>query len=158
MDRASRGGGDLFGWNAIAWRTLIRPTDTHDVCPIETQREEVRPLGRGIGVAVKERDDLAATALQALVSRGGQAGVRYRDEAGACVLPDDGGGLVGRAVVDHDDLQVRIVEGAGVTQAFVDRGFRVVGANDDAHRRPFGPEVLDGLAIPSLGDIERHPW
>ena len=77
--------------------------------------------------------------------------------AGPAGAGGDGGGGVGRAVVDDDDLEVRVVEGAGVAEALVERGGRVVGADHHADRRPRrSVEVGDRRAVPPAGDVERR--
>ena len=48
----------------------------------------------------------------------------------------DLGGRVRRAVVDHDDLVVGVVERGDAVEALADRARRVVGADDDRDARP----------------------
>jgi hypothetical protein len=44
-----------------------------------------------------------------------------------------GRGVVGRAVRDHDDLEIGVVEGQAVLELFLDEGRLVVGGHDQAH-------------------------
>jgi hypothetical protein len=78
------------------------------------QRRDQAPERVGLedGVAVDENQDVAGGLRDAPVERARFAGVRLGDDAdaGDAQAAGDGRGVVGGAVVDHDDLQP-----AGVT-------------------------------------------
>src|SRR5207244_3055588 len=62
---------------------------------------------------------------------------------------------VRRSVIDDQNLEVGVVEGARVLEALVDRRFGVVGADDHAHRRPARFQIADVTAVPFGGHLKR---
>src|SRR5207245_10031093 len=62
---------------------------------------------------------------------------------------------VRRSVIDDQNLEVGVVEGARVLEALVDRRFGVVGADDHAHRRPARFQIADVTAVPFGAHLKR---
>src|SRR3989475_10520889 len=81
-----------------------------DVLPLhEREGEKSQPVNLGVRVVVDERDDLARGGPGADVARGAEPLVLGRDEPDM-VLRCDLRRRVGRPVIDHDYLVVRVVE------------------------------------------------
>jgi hypothetical protein len=86
-------------------------------------------------VGVEEGDEAAVRGGDAGVARRGDAAVRLGDDAKARFpdhqAPRDAGRAVGRAVVDHDDLQPRMGLYRNRQDRVDDRSSRLKGRNHD---------------------------
>ena len=113
-----------------------------------------QPVGIDAHVGVGVGDDLAGGLGQTEVARGAEAAVRNVDDADAGVAPRAGAGVVARAVVDDDDLEVGVGERAERREAVVDRVGGVVGAD---HDRDLGPRRARPRARTARRQTPRAP-
>ncbi len=101
---------------------------------IEAVREVMQPVRIGPRVGVDIGDDLAGSRGSTNVTRGTQTRIRGPDEPHA-ELRRNRSGVVGRPVVDDDDLEVRVLEALDPLQRLTQRSATVVSA--DHHRHPW---------------------
>ena len=125
-DRDDRRDQRILGWREI------RPPDRLESIP-ELVGKVGQPIWIDDAVGVGVGDDVAPGRFDAHVTSGGQAHVRLVDDADAAALvaPCDLQCSIGRAVVDDDDLVIRVREILQRLQARVHRPVRVVRADHD---------------------------
>jgi hypothetical protein len=146
----------------ILGRGQVRPPDGGEVPGEQALHQEGQPVGVDGAVGVRERDDVSGRGEDPLVPRDGEPPVLVRDEPELRVAFGDLAGRVLRAVVDHDDLEVRVAQPAQRLEALLHRALRVVRADHDryagggigkdgqlgAERALHGPIGRLGLAVP----------
>ena len=134
------------GDRSVAGRGDVRPSD-RDVCGGEERVDEiVEPVRVGIGVVIEVGDDLAGRRLEAGVPGRREPPVLRLDEP-QVVFAGDGRGVVGRAVVDDDHLEVRVVQLRETVEAVANRPAAVVAADDDRDERPAPGRRKRGLGV-----------
>src|SRR5439155_4671478 len=109
------------------------------------------PAGLRGGVALEIGDDLAGG-----LGRGDLAGAAGGDDGAHAVRPGDRHRLVGRAVVDDEDLVLGVVEPPDVVERPADRRRRVVRADDD--RDPRAALLAGEAPGRRRGDLEELLW
>ncbi len=128
---------------AVAGRRQVRPA-----CPIDAvlhvrPGDVAQPVRVGIGVVVDVGGDLAGRLAHALVAGSRQALVLLAREPDV-VARGDGRGVVGRAIVDDDDLVVGVVLDRQPVEAVADELRAVVAAADHGDAGPL--EIVAGTA------------
>src|SRR5207248_5662403 len=106
--------------DGIGRRWHVRTPGPGDEAAVEPERQVVEPLRARERIGIEVGDELVAGRPQALVPGDRQAAVVDRDQP-ASMPSSDRRGVVGRAVVDADDLDGRVVYRCRVTQEFVER-------------------------------------
>jgi hypothetical protein len=94
-----------------------------------------QPVGIGDAIAVGIGDDRAGRRLCADVARDAESLVRLADDPAIGKPLGDFEGAVPRAVIDDDDLVIRVVERCERGEAGLHRALGVVGADHDRHPR-----------------------
>ncbi len=137
--------GGLALGDRVAGGVLELARDAADLGVREGGDELAKPFGRGEAVAVDEREDLSPALGDAAV-----AGIRDAGdglvEVGDRVAADLGGGPVGRAVVDDDDLPALRRELAGEDRGdrVADHRLAVADGDDDRCEGGLGAQEPEG--------------
>ena len=135
-------------------RRHVRPSDRRVGSSHESHGQVAKPIGVGARVVVEVGDDLTARMPESDVSCSREPAVLGGDDADVEV----GGNLrsaVGRPVVDHEHLEVRIVERSAALEAFGNRRRSVVRADDHADARPIKLEPQRGTRERLLDRCQR---
>ena len=114
-------------------------------------------LGDGVGiddgVGVDGDDDFAGRGGETVIERGGLAAIRLGDESHARVavefFADEFAGAVHRAVVDHQNFELRISGSKRGADCGDDDGFLVVRGDEHAYRRLIFRMIARARAAPS---------
>ena len=154
LDGSSRGAGDHLRAGRLVVRRNIRSAGAADVGTVEGERQVVGPLRRRKGVAVEVGDEVAGRRLETSITRRREPRMFHLDQAHLRIRSGDFRGGVRRAVIDDDDLEFGVVEGAGVPEALVEGGARIVRADHDADRGPVEVEVANGSLVPAARDAK----
>lgn len=93
--------------------------------------EPGEPLGIGLAVVVGVSENLAGGLFGSVISGGGEAAGIEVEGADAGHFIEESGCFIGGAVVDDDDFEVGVVEGAAGIEASGEAGGAVAGADDD---------------------------
>ena len=109
--------------------------DGGDPRMLEMRQHVPEDVGHRLGVRIHDQHDFAVEAGQGIVHGHGLAFVLQLGDEPDLTAPDevldDAAGGVGRAVVDHDDLVVRVVDGRRRRQGVGDDALLVVCRNQD---------------------------
>src|SRR6266550_1551409 len=135
MDGAARCIGDGVCDATVAWRRDVRASDTREVSGRERQSEIAEPVRVRPRVVVDVGYDLAGRSIRTRVPRRAEPTVLGLNEA-YVVARNDGGGVVGRAVVDDYHFIVGIVQPPQLVAAASDRARTIVRAHDYGDFRP----------------------
>ena len=155
VDRTAGRASDAVRDDAVPRRREIWSTHPR-VCRRQKGRRQIRePIRIGVGIVVRVGDDLAGRRFKAGVAGTGQAAVLGPDYAKAG-LPGELGRTVGRAVVDHDDLVVRVSEPLECLEAIADGPRTVVRAHDHRDSRPRGSRCEGHLGECAPHRVERR--
>src|SRR5437867_2095277 len=137
MDRPARGFGDAAGDGTVVRRSYIRAPNP-GVRRRETASGQVyEPVGSWVRVVVDVGDDLPAGRRQTRVAGAAQAALLRADKADA-ELAGDGCSIVGRPVVNHEHIEIWILQVAQATKTLAQCPRAVVGADDHGDARPRG--------------------
>ena len=95
----------------------VGPADPADIRRVKSEGEVVGPFWRRIRIGVEVGDDVATGHFEPGVAGHRQTAALDLLQPDLRVAAGDLGRRVSRGVVDHDDLEVGVVERAGVPQA-----------------------------------------
>ena len=105
--------------------------------PVERTEQQLAEIGRELVVAVDEAEELSAGDVGAGVAGFAETAVGLRDEPEAVIAlgvpAGDGGGVVGRAVVDHDHLDIAEGLVGDRVEALLEVALDVEDRHDHAH-------------------------
>ena len=146
---------DHLGPRRLVVRRDVRAAGAADVGRIEAEGEVVRPLRGRIGVAVEVGDEVLGGCLEAGVASHRQPTVVDLHQTHPGVLPGDFSGSIGRAIVDHHNLEPWIFEFAGLAEALVECCSSIVRADDDADRGPVEVKAANRSPVPAARGLER---
>src|SRR4029077_10454890 len=113
----------------------IRPAAGGEVAALHLGDEIAQPIGVGDTVAVGVGNNFSGRRLRADIAGCAQPVVRLADDPAEAVALGDGESAVARAVIDDDDLIIRVVEHGEGGEALLDRALGVVGANHNGNSR-----------------------
>ncbi len=151
---SARGPGHHMRADYVSFRREIGSSHASHLRTVEAEREIVRPLHTWISVTIEIGNHIAVGLADPFVASRPEAGMGHGYHARPRVPPSDRRRRVGRAVIDDNDLELRIVEDTRVPEALVDGVLRVVRADDDADGRPRKIEVPNSPAVPVADDAQ----
>ena len=131
----ARGARDRAGNRPIIWKRNVRTTDAHVVRIHEDGGQMRQPIGVGARVVVGISNNFARGGFQARIARGAQAPVRSADHPHAVFAGHGGRSILG-AIVNYNDLEVRVAQFGETVQAVAQCAFPVESAHQYGNARP----------------------
>jgi hypothetical protein len=145
---------NAVGHPRVVGRMQVRPSDANVLRTREAVREVMEPLRVGIRVVVDIRDDLTRGRVQAGVTSAAEPLVRGSDQTHTR-LGRNQRGVVRRAVIDENDLVVRVLQPSEACQAGAQRSRAVERADDYADPGPFLFDREGDVTIGATHGFER---
>ena len=135
MHRSTRRIGHAKRERTVTRRGDIRTADHRMIGRKIGPGQIAQPIGIGPRIVVDIGDDLAGCPFGPQGARGAQSAIRRADH-GHVVFRGNGRAGIGRAIVDQNHLEIRIVELGQPGKAIMQRAGAVVGAHHHGDARP----------------------
>ena len=137
MVRVARHFADAGRFLAVVLWGEVGAADTGERGGGEGMRQVMQPMGVGVGVVVYVGDDLAGCGTHAGVAGSAESFLLEADDLYVVASGDVTGGI-GGAVVDDDDLVIRVLQPGEVVEALTDGGRTVIAGQYDGDTGPGG--------------------